>query len=101
MGSYRYHYTREEQETVIRWDQTPDDAWIWTCDPVLIRRLAAKGVEPVRIERTPDGGEFGRAYRVPKRWIRVSPPRAVTPARRQQLAAARARLLANSTPKAL
>jgi hypothetical protein len=80
-----YQYLPEERETLIRWDQTPADAEIFTCDPVLIRRLAAQGVAPVRIETTPDGAEFGRAYRIPNRWIKVVRPRPATAAQREHL----------------
>jgi hypothetical protein len=83
MDDTRYRYAPEERETIIRWDQSPADAEIFTCDPVLIRRLAAKGVQPTRIERSPDGKEFGRAYTVPKRWVKVTPPRRPTDAQRE------------------
>ncbi|MCL8207115.1 MAG: hypothetical protein K6V97_03440 [Actinomycetia bacterium] len=78
-------YAPEERESIIRWDQTGDPAAIWTCDPVLRRRLEAAGIAPDRVE-----GE-GAAYTVPKGWlrIRVAPPRQALARQRAHLAAIR------------
>lgn len=74
--------TNEERETVIRYDQTPEEANVWTCDPALMRRLEARGVKPSRVEK--DGGRvFAKEYRVPKRWVKISPPRQVSESQRE------------------
>ena len=74
--------TQEERETIITYNQGPDEAHIFTCDPVLMRHLESKGVRPERIE-TAGGRISAKEYRVPKRWVKVNPPRQVTESQRE------------------
>ncbi len=78
-------FTRDELETIIRYDQTPGKAIIWTCDQALMRRLEAKGIKPVRVENTPVGRVFGKEYEVEKKWVKVSPPRQMSEAQREAI----------------
>lgn len=41
--------TREEQETIIRFDRAEDEATIYTADPSIMRRL--KGLSSYKLER--------------------------------------------------
>lgn len=69
---------KEEQETVIRFDATNDDAYVWSADPVFHRRMAKLGVEPVNIGQGVKPGEESRSYRIPKKWVcKVRRPRQV------------------------
>ena len=56
--------TREEQETVIRWDREDPDVHIWSANPVVWRRMARLGIAPVR-ETTVAGKPAGKFYTLP------------------------------------
>jgi hypothetical protein len=56
--------TRAEQETVIRFDRAAPAAHLFSASPVVWRKLARLGLEPVR-RSTVRGVEVGRFYRVP------------------------------------
>lgn len=60
-------YSREEQETIIRWDETGEPAEIYTCSTLVIERMRKAGIEPYRQE-----GE-GRFYRVSPKAVQVRP----------------------------
>ena len=57
--------SREEAETVIRWDRATDTVTIWTADPVTIRKVAKCGHEPVSVSRRRDGQVRGYEFRIP------------------------------------
>lgn len=44
-----FDMTREEQETIIRWDRAGDSMSVYTCDPALIRRL--RGLPAYKLEK--------------------------------------------------
>ena len=56
--------TRNEQETVLRWDEDEKLVHVWSASPVTWRKLARLGIEPHRETRR-DGQLTGRFYRVP------------------------------------
>jgi len=73
---------REERETIITFDETPDDAIVFTYNPTWQRHIEKRlGIKPSMIN-----GHGGREYHVPK--SRIKPPRAP----RQISAATMARL---------
>lgn len=55
-----------EQETSITFNSAESDAVLWTCQSAMIRKMEKLGVVPFR-----KNGE-GRAYHVPKKWVKVS-----------------------------
>jgi len=57
--------SKEERETVIRFDETKADVEIWTASPVSARRMARAGVRPYRTTSAADGEKTGWFFRVP------------------------------------
>lgn len=81
---------REEKETVIRFDESPDKATLFTYNGALIRKMdsyMASHPDDVECVRR-DNVECLESvtYRVPKRWIKVSPPRQMSEENRQKSA---------------
>jgi hypothetical protein len=56
--------TREEQETVIRWDREDPDVHIWSANPAVWRRMERLGISPVH-EAATAGKPTARAYTLP------------------------------------
>ena len=69
-----------EKETVIVYNEHEKTAAVYTCNPALIRKLegltATRPNECSLLRRYPDG--IGMEYQVPKKWVKVSPPRFVS-----------------------
>lgn len=74
-----------ERETTVTYNAEEDVACVWSADPVFQRRMEKLGVEPCRVDRRGEHGE-SRSYRVPKKWVKVKPPRQLSP---EQLATSR------------
>lgn len=72
--------TREEQETIVRWDESDKVAWLYTCSPVTRRKWLKKGYE-----LTADG--HGWRARIPARLVRFGRP--TTEAQRESARRAR------------
>lgn len=83
--------TNYEKETIINYNEDEKTADIYTRSPPLRRkleRLVADHPEDCRLHRiTRDG--LGAEFYIPKKWIRINPPRRASEA---QIAAARANL---------
>lgn len=77
-----------ERETIITYNEQEKTAVVYTCNPVLKRKLdgltAARPDECKLLRRFPDG--VGVEYEVPKKWVKVSPPRFVSEETRAALA---------------
>ena len=69
------NYSFYEQETNINYNRQEDMAVVYTASPVDIRKLdklfEKRGSEMKLQEKT----EGSRTYLVPKKWIKISPPR--------------------------
>ena len=74
---------RHERETIIGYDESPDEAHVYTCNAALMRRIEAQGIVAYREHRN-DGKVYAKEYRVPKRWVKIAPPRKVSEAQREQ-----------------
>lgn len=71
---------REERETIIRWDETPKGkATLFTYNESLIRKLDSymtNNPEDVTcIRRDKVESLESATYLIPKRWVKISPPR--------------------------
>lgn len=77
--------SRDEQETTIVFTAADDTATVYTCDPVWKRRMERAAAKCAEIVQTRTDGE-GVTYSVPKRCVRVTPPRIVSPEQRQAAA---------------
>ena len=77
-----------EKETVITYNEQEKTAVVYTCSPSLIRGLegltTARPDECRLLRRMPDG--VGIEYEVPKKWVKVSPPRFVSDETRAAMA---------------
>jgi hypothetical protein len=60
---------RDERETIIRMDESDDNAVIWTASEVTYRRMLKRGWKPV------DDGERHAEFIVPKTSIRLPRPK--------------------------
>ena len=80
--------SRLEQETIITFNEAEATATVYTHNAALTRKLevlADQRPEDAKRGRSfPDGG---REYIVPKRWVKVQPPRAYSEEQRAAMAA--------------
>ena len=80
--------TRLEQETIINFNEAEGTATVYTHNAALTRKLEAlsdqRPQEAKRGRSFPDGG---REYIVPKRWVKVQPPRTYSEKQRAAMAA--------------
>lgn len=63
-----------ERETIILYNEQDKTAEVWTYRQSLIRKLKEAGAKPVRTDQ-----HGGVGFVVPKRWVKVSPPRKGNP----------------------
>lgn len=87
--------SKEEQETIINYDESSGEASVYTHSGKLIRqlgRLAAERPADVRLIRTAHDGAAVE-YLVPKTWLKIRPPRTASEAQKTaaRLALQRAR----------
>lgn len=70
---------KEERETIITYNEAEPVANVYTMNGALIRKLEglteSRPGEARRVKNHPDGAQ---EYEVPKKWIRVQPPRVLT-----------------------
>ena len=77
-----------EKETIITYNEADRNAVVYTCNPAMKRKLKALS------ESRPDDCKFMRTYpdetavefEVPKKWVKVSPPRFVSDETRAAMA---------------
>ena len=82
--------SREEQETIINYDESSGEASVYTHSGKLIRqlvKLAAERPQECRLVREFHDGAASE-YAIPKNWIRIRPPRTATAAQRAAAVAA-------------
>lgn len=75
---------REEQETIITFNEKDQTANVYTMNKALTRKLDSLTVtradDARRVKTYPDGAQ---EYEVPKKWVKVSPPRILSDAQRE------------------
>lgn len=74
--------TREEAETTVNYNETDAPATVETANAALMRRLlrfAQERPDEVRVVlvSTESGNAYAR-FEVPKKWIKINPPRQVS-----------------------
>lgn len=79
-----YSPTREEQETIIRFDRSSDTATIYTADPVIIRKMDKLMSESPCVQAI-SHDELSRTYICPKSWVKVHKPRLLRDEQRAEL----------------
>lgn len=75
-----------EKESIILWNEVEKTASIYTHNMVLHEQLAALCLShPEQVRRTGDNGHGGLTFELPKKWLKVTPPRVLSPAQREVL----------------
>lgn len=64
-----------EQETIICYNEEETEAIIDSCNRALIKRLEGLSKDKPEICYLEREDQYGKRYRIPKKWIRVNPPR--------------------------
>lgn len=78
--------TKIEQETIINFNDAGPMAYIYTHNPALKTRLWNLCRDyPAQIRQTADNGRGGLTFELPKKWVKVSPPRVLSPAQKAVL----------------
>ena len=76
--------SRLERETIIIWNEEEPHAEIYTYTPAMqeqLRELCAK--YPGKVRMTAENGCGALTFALPKRWLRIVPPRVLTAAQRE------------------
>jgi len=72
--------TLEERETITVFNEKDDTATVDTCNPALIRKLDKQiALQNITMASCVREDEFGKAYVIPKSWVKVSPPPTYSP----------------------
>ncbi|MFC2047215.1 hypothetical protein ACFLTK_02930 [Chloroflexota bacterium] len=73
--------TREEQETIINFNQAEDKAYIYTCSKAWVTHMEkVLGLMPTKVH------DYAREYECPKAWVRKPrKPRKLSEAQKQKL----------------
>lgn len=75
-----------EKETVINFNEAEHTASVYTCNEALKRQLLELcRSHPEQVRQTADNGRGGMTFVLPKKWLKVSPPRVLSPAQRAVL----------------
>lgn len=72
MGLSKY-----ETETTITMNDEDDHAVVWTCQRRIMTLMKKRGIKPEVKDK------YGARYHVPKRWIKINPPRKVSEKQRE------------------
>ena len=75
-----------ERETVINFNEAEQSACVYTCNPALKTQLLKLCRSyPDQVRQTADNGRGGLTFELPKKWLRVVPPRVLSSAQRAVL----------------
>lgn len=75
-----------ERETIIRFDEAGPTATVYTYNAALkdhLRELCR--TRPEQARRSDVNGWDGTTFEIPKKWIKITPPRVLSPAQRAVL----------------
>lgn len=74
----------EERETIIRFDDSENDASIYTCNSILKSKLDKLMSERTGISIVAED-EYSKTYILPKKWVKVVAPRILSDDERLKL----------------
>lgn len=78
--------SNQERETICLFNEAEGEAEIYTYNPAMQKQLAALCERyPTQAQLTQQGESGSMTFRIPKKWLRVVPPRVLTPAQREVL----------------
>lgn len=84
--------TKAEQETIILFNEAEQTASVYTHNAALLHQLERlRRSHPAQVHQTEHGGHGGADYLLPKKWVKLTPPRTLSPAQAQVLAEMNAR----------
>lgn len=84
--------TKAEQETIILFNEAEQTASVYTHNTALMHHLERLcRSHPAQVCQTERGGHGGATYLLPKKWVKLTPPRTLSPAQAQVLAEMNAR----------
>ena len=76
--------SRIEQETIINFNEAESTVSIYSHNAALKERLLGLCRDyPSQIHQTADNGRGGLTFELPKKWLKVTPPRVLSPAQRE------------------
>jgi len=79
--------TSVEKETILLFNEADRMASIYTYNPALKKQLLELcQTHPEQVRQTAANGWGGLTFELPKKWLKVSPPRKPTPAQLEVLA---------------
>lgn len=75
-----------EKETILLFNEEGQAASVFTYNDALKRQLAALcKSHPGQVCRTEDNGCGGLTYELPKKWLKITPPRVLSAAQKEAL----------------
>lgn len=75
-----------ERETIVLYSEAEAAASVYTHNTALCRQLAGLcAAYPEQVRQAGDNGHGGLSFELPKKWVRITPPRVLTPAQRAVL----------------
>lgn len=75
-----------EKETVINFNEAKRTASVYTHNAALIKQLSELcRTHPEQVRQTAANGWGGLTFELPKKWLKLSPPRVLSPAQRAVL----------------
>ena len=78
--------SRLERETIVLWNEAESIAEIYTHNLALQKQLSELcRTYPEQVRQTDDNQHGGLTFMLPKKWLRVVPPRVLSPAQREVL----------------
>ena len=91
--------TSEERETIIRFDEAGPLAVVYTYNVAWKNKLAKMASErPDEVCFKEEDGWGGVTYELPKKWLKIGSPRAISDAQRQAMVEHAAKYLTPRTP---
>jgi len=78
--------TNYERESVILFNEADKAASVYTYNAALARQLTALcASHPEQVRRSGDNGYGGMTFELPKKWLKISPPRILSEAQKEVL----------------
>lgn len=75
-----------EKETILLFNEEGQAASVFTYNDALKRQLASLcKSHPGQVRRTEDNGCGGLTYELPKKWLKITPPRVLSAAQKEAL----------------
>lgn len=85
-GAHRMKLSNYEKETIFNFSAADKTASIYTHNEALKAQLSGLcATYPEQVRQTGDNGYGGLTFELPKKWLKIKPPRDLSPAQREVL----------------